>query len=136
MQSDGEWRSLATSLLEDPALGIDPRFLTNSNRLANVEQLESLISEKLASISGTEAMDRLRDGRIAVARVNDLTGVWTHEQLRARGHFHEVQTEHGPVELLDPPFDISGWVRPPSGVPGLGEHDPTVLSAIIERGRK
>jgi itaconate CoA-transferase len=136
VQSDGEWRSLATSLLEDPALGIDPRFLTNSNRLANVEQLESLISEKLASISGAEAMDRLRDGRIAVARVNDLTGVWAHEQLRARGHFHEVQTEHGPVELLDPPFDISGWVRPPSGVPGLGEHDPTVLSAIIERGRK
>ena len=136
VQSDGEWQSLATALLEDPGLGFDLRFATNSERIANVVELEALISARLASISGTEAMARLATGRIAVARVNELSGVWAHEQLRARDHFHEVQTENGPVELLDPPFDISGWVRPPSSIPGLNEHDPEVLAAIMNRGRK
>ncbi len=135
VQSDGEWQSLASALLKNSSLGTDPRFLTNSDRLANVVELEVLISDQLASISAHEAMDRLSAGRIAVARVNDLAGVWQHEQLRARGHFHEVQTEHGPVELLDPPFDISGWVRPPSAIPGIGEHDLAVLESIIARGR-
>ena len=133
VQSDGEWQSLASALLKNSSLGIDQRFLTNSDRLANVVELEVLISDQLASISAHEAMDRLSAGRIAVARVNDLAGVWQHEQLRVRGHFHEVQTEHGPVELLDPPFDISGWVRPSSSVPGLNEHDPEILAAIMRR---
>ncbi|MSO27725.1 MAG: CoA transferase [Candidatus Nanopelagicales bacterium] len=136
VQSDGEWQSLAAALLENPALGTDPRFVTNSDRLANVVELETLISEQLASISGEEAMSRLAAGRIAVARVNELAGVWRHEQLRARGRFHEVQTENGPVELLDPPFDISGWARPPSSIPGLNENDPKVLATIIDRGRQ
>jgi crotonobetainyl-CoA:carnitine CoA-transferase CaiB-like acyl-CoA transferase len=136
VQSDGEWQSLAVHLLDDPALGFDQRFKSNSDRLANVVELEALIAARLALISGEDAMARLVAGRIAVARVNELSGVWAHEQLRARGHFHEVQTENGPVELLDPPFDISGWARPPSSVPGLNEHDSEILAAIMRRAEK
>lgn len=130
VQSDREWRSMAEHLLLDSELGTDPRFATNSDRIANVDELEPIIREVLAAIRADEAVARLRAGRIAFSHVNDLQGVWNHPQLRARGHFHEVDTEHGPVELLDPPFDISGMPLPLGRVPALGEHDPQVVRRI------
>lgn len=134
VQSDREWQSMAESLMDDAGLGIDPRFASNAQRLANVVELERLINECLSSMTPDEAMRRLAEGRIAVARVNDLRGVWEHEQLRARGRFHEVSTEHGPVEMLDAPFDISDWTPPHGAVPGLDEHDEAVIARVIERG--
>lgn len=130
VQSDREWVNLAEHLLQDPALGTDPRFLTNSDRIANVDALEPIIIDVLSSIPDDEAIARLRAGRIAFSNVNDLRGVWNHEQLRARGHFHEVDTEHGPVELLDPPFDISGMPLPLGRIPALGEHDPQTIRRV------
>lgn len=135
VQSDGEWRSLADALLQEPGLGTDARFATNSDRLANVVELEALISSALASITDDEAMARLEQGRIAVARVNDLRGVWEHEQLRARGRFIEVATEHGPVELLAPPFDISGSDPGAVSVPALGQHRPEVIAEVVAKGK-
>jgi itaconate CoA-transferase len=66
--------------------------------------------------------------------VNDLQGLWEHEQLRARDRFVPVQTPGGVVELLASPFDISGWVPPAGRVPALDEHDVAVVDAVIRRG--
>ena len=135
VQSDGEWCSLAESLLLAPELGTDPRFATNPDRLANVVEMEALISEVLQSIPDEEALARLAAGRIAVARVNDLQGVWNHEQLRSRGRFVEVATEFGPVELLAAPFNISGSDPATGFVPALGQFRPEVIESVIARGR-
>jgi crotonobetainyl-CoA:carnitine CoA-transferase CaiB-like acyl-CoA transferase len=135
VQSDGEWCSLAESLLLAPELGTDPRFVTNPDRLSNVVEMEALISEVLQSISDEEALARLAAGRIAVARVNDLQGDWNHEQLRSRGRFVEVATEFGPVELLAAPFDISGSDPAAGFVPALGQFRPEVIESVIARGR-
>jgi crotonobetainyl-CoA:carnitine CoA-transferase CaiB-like acyl-CoA transferase len=135
VQSDGEWCSLAESLLLAPELGTDPRFATNPDRLANVVEMEALIAEVLQSIPDEEALARLAAGRIAVARVNDLQGVWNHEQLRSRGRFVEVATEFGPVELLAAPFDISGSDPATGFVPALGQFRPEVIESVIARGR-
>jgi itaconate CoA-transferase len=135
VQSDGEWCSLAESLLLAPELGTDQRFVTNTDRLSNVVEMEALISEVLQSISDEEALARLAAGRIAVAYVNDLQGVWNHEQLRSRGRFVEVATEFGPVELLAAPFNISGSGRTPGFIPALGQHRSEVIEKVIQRGR-
>lgn len=133
VQSDGEWRSMAEHLMADAALGTDPRFATNAQRIANVLELERLIRERLASLTADEARDGLRAGRIATAHVNDLEGVWAHEQLRARERFVEVSTPSGPVELLRAPFDISGWTPAEGPVPALGEHDEALLALLRDR---
>jgi itaconate CoA-transferase len=135
VQSDGEWCSLAESLLLAPELGTDPRFVTNPDRLSNVVEMEGLISAVLQSISDEEALARLAAGRIAVAHVNDLQGVWNHEQLRSRGRFVEVATEFGPVELLAAPFNISGGDSATGFVPALGQFRPEVIESVIARGR-
>ena len=72
--------------------------------------------------------------RIATARVNDLRGVWEHEQLRARGRFDQVSTPSGVIEMLASPFDLSDLPPSTPRVPALGEHDPDLVARIRERG--
>jgi itaconate CoA-transferase len=134
VQSDAEWRSMAGALLLDPALGVDERFATNAARISNVEELEAVVGACLDALSADEARRRLEQGRIATARVNDLAGVWQHEQLRARDRFIDVDTPSGTVELLASPFDISGWTPPAGRVPALDEHDEAAVDAIRRRG--
>lgn len=136
VQSDGEWRSMAEHLMGDPSLGVDERYATNAQRIAHVDELEALISTRLAMLSADDARAALAAGRIAHARVNDLRGVWEHEQLRARGRFSTVAIPGGEIEMLRSPFDISGWNPPSEPVPALDEHDPTVVQAVVERGRR
>lgn len=135
VQSDGEWRSMAEHLMGDASLGVDQRFDTNAARIANVDELERLITQRLASLTADDARALLAAGRIATARVNDLVGVWQHEQLRAREHFVEVETPSGPVEMLRSPFDISGWTPADGPVPALDEHDADTLQQVLQRGR-
>jgi len=134
VQSDGEWRSMAEHLMGDAALGTDERFATNASRIGNVEALEALIRARLAALTADDARAGLAAGRIATARVNDLQGVWEHEQLRARDRFVEVRTPSGTVELLRPPFDISGWSPADGPVPALGEHDDQTVADLLRRG--
>mgnify|MGYP000865765109 CR=1 FL=1 len=134
VQSDGEWRSLAEHVLLDPALGEDPRFATNAARIANVDVLEEVLAAGLAGVDADEARARLARGRIATARVNDLRGVWEHEQLRARGRFDQVSTPSGVIEMLASPFDLSDLPPSTPRVPALGEHDPDLVARIRERG--
>ena len=135
VQSDREWCDMAEHLLGDAALGTDPRFVTNSDRLAHVDELEALIRTALTQQSVKESLDRLRSGRTAFAWVNDLQGVWNHEQLRARGHFHDVRTESATVEMIAPPFGFHGAGPLNDWIPALGEHDPAVVEQVIARGK-
>ncbi len=134
VQSDGEWRSMADHLMGDEALGTDERFATNASRIRNVDELERLVRQRLSGMSADEARGRLAEGRIATARVNDLRGVWEHEQLRARNRFEDVSTPSGVVELLASPFDINGLEPSTARVPALGEHDPALLERLRARG--
>ena len=136
VQNDVEWRSLADHVLQETGLGTDERFATNAQRIANVEELESLLGERLAAMTADDARQRLARGRIVTARVNDLRDLWAHEQLRERGHFVDVGTPGGTVEMLASPFDISGWTPPPASVPALDEHDDAVLAEIRRRGEQ
>lgn len=135
VQSDAEWRQMAEHFLRDAALGNDPRFATNPARLENVAALEDLIRSVSSAIPVDECIARLEAGRTAFAWVNDLPAVWQHDQLRARGRFHEVETENGPLEMVDPPFAIDGLPTPLGAVPALGEHDAATVEQVRARGR-
>lgn len=131
VQSDPEWRSMAEHLLADPALGTDARFATNALRIANVEELEALITARLAAISPEQAVAGLQAGRIAHAWARDQLEVWHHEQLRARDRFMTVSTPTGEAEVYKPPFNISGLPGPMATIPALGEHDPALIRRLV-----
>ena len=122
VQSDREWRAMADGVLRRPEIGTDPRYATNSDRIAHVDDLESRIREVLSTIDADEARDRLRSSRITVADVRDPLDVWNHEQLAARGRKVDVTTESGTAQVFKAPFDISGHTDEGGHVPALDEH--------------
>ena len=69
---------------------------------------------------------RLEKAGIGTARVNDMAGLWSHEQLAARGRWIDVATPVGPIPALKPPGG-AGWEPRMDAVPALGEHTAAIL---------
>ena len=132
IQNDREWRSFAEKVLGGTEVGTDSRFATNAVRIANVDELEAVISARFASAPADEIRAGLAAAGIATANVNDLAQVWQHEQLRARDRFVDVELPNGRIEMLKSPFAISEWTPGAQSVPALGEHDSATLRRIAE----
>jgi itaconate CoA-transferase len=132
IQNDREWAAFAELVLADVALATDLRFATNAVRIANVDELEAVITARFASAPADEIRASLAAAGIATANVNDLAHVWQHEQLRARDRFTDVELPNGRIEMLKSPFDISEWAPGAQSVPALGEHDAATVRRIAE----
>ena len=133
VQSNRDWADFAEHVLQDPALVDDPRFVGNSDRIANIEDLESLITAVFASVTPEELMRRFRAGRVAHSFVRDPLALWRHEQLRARDRFMQVTTPTGSAEVYKPPLNVSDAGDPNPAVPALGEHDPDLVATLQAR---
>ena len=133
VQSNRDWTDFAEHVLQDPALVDDARFVDNSDRIANIENLESLITAVFASVTPEELMRRFRAGRVAHSFVRDPLALWRHEQLRARDRFMQVTTPTGSAEVYKPPFNLSDADDPNAAVPALGEHDPDLVATLQAR---
>jgi len=137
VQSNRDWADFAEYVLRDPALADDPRFADNSDRIANIDDLEALITSVFTSVSAEELMQRLRAGRVAHSFVRDPMALWQHDQLRARDRFMQVTTPTGSTEAYKPPFNLSNAGDPDTTVPALGEHDGDLIAELESRaGRR
>jgi crotonobetainyl-CoA:carnitine CoA-transferase CaiB-like acyl-CoA transferase len=52
---------------------------------------------------------------------------WRHPQLQARGRWAKVGTPGGEVDMLKPPFNLSGFEPRMDAIPALGEHSRKIL---------
>jgi len=134
VQNDREWERLARNVLQSELLNDNPDFATAQARIANVHALETEMNRVFELRDADEIVRLLSENDIAVARVNDLQGVWNHEQLRARDRFETIAIPDGQTaEVLKSPFDISNWIPNTSGVPNLNEHDDATINAILAK---
>ena len=136
VQSNRDWADFAAHVLGDPALSDDPRFADNSDRIANIDDLEALITSVFTSVSPEELMRRLRAGRVAHSFVRDPMALWQHDQLRARDRFMRVTTPTGSTEVYKPPFNLSDADDPDASVPALGEHAPDLIAELESRAER
>jgi crotonobetainyl-CoA:carnitine CoA-transferase CaiB-like acyl-CoA transferase len=128
--NDREWRRLAVEVLERPDLAADPRYATNSDRVAHRDELDAVIGEWAAG----HPLDRCRKAAGAAglghARLNTPTEVLGHPQLVERDRWREVGSPVGPVQCLLPPPQVAGWDWRLDPVPALGEHTEAVLHEL------
>ncbi|WP_233151804.1 CaiB/BaiF CoA-transferase family protein [Pelomonas sp. KK5] len=130
LQNEREWRRFCVEVLRRPEWAEDPRFASNTSRVAHRELLAGLIAQCFDALSADEVVRRLEQAQIANAHVNDMHDVWRHPQLQARGRWTEVDTEMGPVPALLPPGKSEAYAPRMDPVPALGAHSEAILREL------
>jgi formyl-CoA transferase len=130
VQNDREWRSLCAVVLGDPAVADDPRFVTNSARVAHRADLAALVGAVLASLETAAATALLDQAGIANARINQVRDFLEHPVLSGRHRWCTVAVPGGKITALRPPVDLAG-IEPVMGpVPAVGEHTDAILREL------
>ena len=130
LQNEREWVLFCKQVLEAPELADDPRFSTNSRRVANRPALAKIIHRVFGGLTATELLDRLDRAQIASARINSMEDVWQHPQFQARRRWRTVDTPMGPIPALIPPCTFAGFEARMDPIPSLGAHTEQVLKDI------
>jgi len=130
IQNEHEWLALCVQFLERPDLVDDPRFATNSDRVAHRDELNALVRERFARSDSREVMKILDQAGIANAGVNDVAEFLEHPVLRDRNRWRDVQIPGAVVQALVPPADLSGIEPRMDAVPGVGEHTDDILTGL------
>jgi crotonobetainyl-CoA:carnitine CoA-transferase CaiB-like acyl-CoA transferase len=133
VQTDREWRRFCAQVLDDASLAADERFATNTKRVEHRVALESLIEQYFGRFRREEVVAALERADIPTAAVNDVPAVVAHPQLAARDRWQVVETEHGAIPALVPPYNLSSVAPAMGRVPALGEHTDEVLRMLETR---
>jgi crotonobetainyl-CoA:carnitine CoA-transferase CaiB-like acyl-CoA transferase len=112
-------------------LAQDPRFVTGGDRMANLKELEALLSERFATRPAEYWLNALEEVGVPCGPVNDMLQALSDPQTIAREMVVEVDhSSLGRVKTIGLPIKFSetpGKVR--SGAPRYGEHTAAVLRA-------
>ncbi len=127
IQNEREWAAFCAVVLERPELARDERFASNSERVANREELREIIEEVFGRLGAERVLERLEAARIAHARMNEVRDFVDHPQLAARDRWREVGSEAGPIRALLPPVIAGGRQPRMDPVPAVGEHTEAIL---------
>jgi itaconate CoA-transferase len=130
LQNEREWAVLCREILGQPELIQDERFTTNTDRVANDDQLTPIIESALSAFTAAEVEARLDVAGIANARLRTPAEFADHPQLAARDRWREVGTPGGPVRMLLPPVTVAGREAAMGDVPALGEHTAAILAEL------
>ena len=128
--NDQEWRRLALDVLRRPDLADDPRYATNSDRVARRAELDAVIGEWAAALPLAECRKAAEAATIGHARLNRPTEVLNHPQLTERDRWREIGSPVGPVLGLLPPPESPDWDWRVDPIPALGEHTEAVLGEL------
>jgi crotonobetainyl-CoA:carnitine CoA-transferase CaiB-like acyl-CoA transferase len=117
-----------------PELAEDPRFVTNSQRLANRRVLYDLLFEVTKQRSQAEWVEGLASVNVPCGPVNDLAQVFEDPQIIARGMKLEMElpdSESGSIKLVRNPIRYSATpLRCDSPPPHIGQHTREVLQRL------
>jgi itaconate CoA-transferase len=130
VQNEREWRVFCEVVLQQPGLICDPRFSSNTLRLAADRSLQEIICQVFASLNSEQIVARLKAAKIAHARVNTMADVWEHPQLIKRQRWVTVDSPAGALPALLPPGSPSTFTARMDAVPALGEHTDSVLQEL------
>ncbi|MGE3917618.1 MAG: CaiB/BaiF CoA transferase family protein, partial [Hyphomicrobiaceae bacterium] len=82
IQNEREWRALCDRVLERPDAAKDPRFASNSDRVANRHACDELVQGWFARQDVASAIAKLDAADIAFGRVSDWAALRDHPHLR------------------------------------------------------
>lgn len=120
VQSNREWVTLCSKILQQPALATDPRFRDNEDRCAHRAEMDTIIDNVFARFDRDTLVRNLIDARVACARLSSVEDLDAHPHLAAQ--LAEIAGET--ITLADLP--VARRDGRPFHVPKLGEHTARV----------
>jgi itaconate CoA-transferase len=130
VQNEREFAAFCDRVLEEPSLKTDKRFSSGPARFRNREAFHEEVNKVFSRLNSHEVIARLESADIANARLNDMLAFWRHPQLEARGRWSSVGSPAGALDMLKPPFDLSGFEPRLEPIPALGEHTRAILGEL------
>ena len=130
VQNEREFVRFCEIVLENASLAKDSRFATGPQRLAHRAALHAEIERVFSRLTAAQVVERLDAADIANARLNDMREFWGHPQIAARSRKAKVGTPAGEIEMLRPPFNVSGMEPKMEPIPALGEHSARILAEL------
>jgi itaconate CoA-transferase len=130
VQNDREFAAFCDKVLQKPALKTEERFATSSARFRNRAAFHREVDAVFSSLTSSQVIERLEGADIANARLRDMQQFWKHPQLRARGRWAKVGIPGGELDMLKPPFNLSGFEPRMDAIPALGEHTESILREL------
>ncbi|HVF64537.1 MAG TPA: CoA transferase [Casimicrobiaceae bacterium] len=128
--NQANWERIA-SVLGHPEWRDDPRFRTNSDRMANLDALAAAMTDVIATRTKAEWIDAFDAAGVPVGPVHTIGEALAHPQTIARGMVVEIEhPQAGTTRSLGCPVHLSKTpARVDRPAPMLGEHTREVLTA-------
>ena len=130
VQSEREWKAFCDIVLGRPALALDPRFESNTKRVANLDALYQEIDDVFSRLSADDIIALLEKAAIAHARLNSVQQFADHPQLAARQRWREVESPVGPLRAMVPPATIAGVTPRMDAIPAVGQQTEAILDEL------
>lgn len=131
IQNEREWQRFCTDVLDRPEVAADPRFVTNTLRSDNRDELTETIEQVTQQLDADEVIRRLDAAQIANARLRTMAGLVAHPQLTARDRWREVDSPAGTLMSLLPPATFVGQEpAQPGPIPAVGEHTAAIRAEL------
>jgi itaconate CoA-transferase len=130
VQNEREFAAFCDGVLQNSSLKADQRFASGPARFLNREAMHAEIEKEFKKLKTEEIIARLERADIAHARLNDMEQFWRHPQLQARGRWAKVGSPAGEIDMLKPPFNLSGFEPRMDAIPALGEHSRAILAEL------
>lgn len=130
LQNEREWAKFCDVVLENPALTNDARFDQNFKRNEQREELLAIIDQCFSKLTTEQVIAKLEKAQIANARLNDMKGLWNHQQLKERERWVNVDTPAGSIPALLPPGLNNSYDYRMDPIPSVGEHTDAILQEL------
>lgn len=122
IQNEREWLSFCQQVLDTAAIATDPLFNNNVNRVANRILLDQKINAIFSVLSQQQLAQKLFAAGIAYGRLNTLTDVLDHPQLRQV----KVDSPSGELTLTATGVTFGEQPNPSLPVPSIGQHSAAI----------
>ena len=128
--SDAHWQIFCEDVIERPDLVDDERFIPNEHRVENRDVFEPMLDDIITSRPRDYWAERLDAAGLPWGDVNQIDDVLDHPQTAHLGMIREIETDDGPLRVVDNPLDMSAVDVRYDSMPDLGEHSVKILAEL------
>ncbi|HTV88583.1 MAG TPA: CoA transferase, partial [Stellaceae bacterium] len=112
--TEGHWKNLIAAMGQE-ALGDDPRFATNADRIAHMDAVDAVVAAWTRSLAKMEIFARLKAGRVPAAPVRTAPEVMHDRHMHERGMLVEIDhPELGAITVPTSPLRLHGLAKAPA----------------------